>query len=114
MSTPEGKVKETIRRAIARLVYPGTTRPAAFPFMPVQCGFGGVGLDWFLCINRLFVAIEAKAKGKKPTDRQETTMSRIREAGGLTFVIDDMASLAEVMAQICNTCHVEYGPPEKL
>ncbi len=32
-------------------------------------------------------------------------------AGGMTFVIDGTASLAEAIAIICHKCHVEYGPP---
>ncbi len=65
--TPEGKVKEQIKRALARLVYPGTTRSAVYRDMPVPCGFGGVSLDFVCCINGHYVAIEAKAAKKKPT-----------------------------------------------
>lgn len=110
MSTPEGKVKDMTKRALARLVYPGTTRSAVYSFMPVQCGFGGVGLDFFECINGFFVTIETKAKGKRPTPRQEGTMAEINRARGLVFVVDGTQSLAEAMAVICNKCHVEYGP----
>lgn len=110
MSTPEGKVKDMVKRALARLVYPGTTRSAVFSFMPVQCGFGGVGLDFFECINGKFIAIETKAKGKKPTPRQKTTIADIFMATGLAFVVDGEESLAFAISTICDQCHVEYGP----
>lgn len=109
--TPEAKVKLKVNGALARLVYPGTTRSAVYKFMPVQNGMGAPGLDYYLCINGKFVAIETKAKGKKPTPRQLGTMTDISLAGGPTFVVSDTESLAETIAIICNQCRVEYGPP---
>jgi hypothetical protein len=38
-------------------------------------------------------AIEAKAKGEKPTSKQELTIKKIRQSDTPVFVIDGVASL---------------------
>lgn len=80
MSTPEGRVKDKVRRAFASL-------PKAYRFMPVQNGMGVPGLDFYCCVNSMFVAIETKVEGKKLTERQKDTASQIAAAGGAVFVI---------------------------
>jgi hypothetical protein len=108
MPTPEGKVKTQINKALKALH--GSKGPDCcyyvYRFMPVQNGMGIPGLDYFLCINGHFVAIEAKAKGKKPTPRQLQTMEEIRAAEGITFVVDDKASLDEAISRIMRLCRV--------
>lgn len=74
--------------------------PLAYKFMPVQNGMGAPALDFFWCICGLFVAIETKTKGKKPTGRQEDTLGQISTAHGLTFVVDDGISLMEAVDAI--------------
>lgn len=86
MTTPEGLVKAKLNRALAHIV-------RLYRFMPVQNGMGAPGLDYFLCVNGKFVAIETKAKGKTLTDRQNITKQRIIDAGGLVYVVDDDASI---------------------
>lgn len=84
-STPEGKVKSKIKRALDHL------REKGFPIyyhMPVQNGMGKPTLDFICCINGHYVGIEAKAPGKKPTERQEATMAEIRAAEGTTITFD--------------------------
>lgn len=89
--TPEGKVKAMVKRALGR--------PLTFHylFMPVQRGMGAPGLDWFCCINGLFVAIETKVPGAHMTGRQKFTAKQIARAGGLVFVIRDAASIANML-----------------
>ena len=60
MATPEGKVKGQIDRALKTL-------PRCYHFKPVQSGLGSKTLDYLLCINGRFVAIEAKALGEDYT-----------------------------------------------
>lgn len=85
--TPEGKVKLNFSKKLRLL-------KRVFKFCPVQNGMGIPGLDFFLCVNGFFVAVEAKANAaKKPTPRQELTMGAIREAGGHVFVIYDDESI---------------------
>lgn len=83
--TPEGKVKATIKKMLDR--YPH------YRFMPVQMGMGTVTLDFLVCVNGRFLAIEAKAPGKEPTDLQRQTIRNIRAAGGETFVISNELGL---------------------
>lgn len=88
--TPEGQVKRQITRML------DDYGERIYRFMPVQTGYGRPSLDFLLCVDGLFVTIEAKVKGKRPTPRQEATMEDIRRAGGTCFVVDDDAALAAV------------------
>lgn len=91
--TPEGKIKAAVSKAIARF-------HGVYTFMPVPSGYGISSLDYLLCVNGKFIAIETKAPGKKPTPRQRDTIAKIRAAGGLALVIDSVAGAADVAATI--------------
>lgn len=91
--TPEGKVKAKVHRALAKL-------PSVYKFMPVQNGMGAPALDYYCCIDGLFVAIETKVPGKDMTDRQKLTRDQIEAAGGMVFVIHDQAEIDTMLAQI--------------
>lgn len=97
MSTPEGKVKRHVNNAL---------RPIAhlWKFMPVQTGYGIPALDYLLCVNGRFIAIETKAKGKKLTTRQLQTKAELEAAGAKVFVVDDAESLTTAIEWI-----VEYA-----
>jgi len=95
--TPEGKIKAMVKRGLDKL-------PRVYRFMPVQNGMGAPGLDFFLCINGVFVAIETKAPGKKLTPRQETTMQEICAAGGFAFMIDSQERCDAVMVLLSYLC----------
>lgn len=99
MTTPEGKIKDMVKKAMA------SQFPKLYHFMPVQNGMGSPSLDFLYCIDGLFVAIETKASvpgRSKPrmTDRQRFTADQIEAAGGLAFLVYDYDSLARAMAQI--------------
>lgn len=79
--TPEGRVKEIVKRALKPLT--------GYRFAPVQNGMGAPSLDLLYCFSGLFVAIETKVPGKALTPRQQITASAIRDAGGKVFVIRD-------------------------
>jgi penicillin-binding protein-related factor A (putative recombinase) len=64
--------------------------------MPVPYGYGQSTLDYLICMRGYFLAIEAKAPGKKPTDRQKMIMEKIRSSGGVVFVIDGDEGLAQL------------------
>jgi hypothetical protein len=57
--TPEGKVKAAVNKVLARY-------KKIYRFMPVPYGYGESSLDYLICVNGRFVAIETKAPGKKP------------------------------------------------
>jgi Holliday junction resolvase len=86
--TPEGRVKEGIKRQLKAL--------GAWYFMPVSNGMGQVGIpDIICCYKGVFVAIEAKAPGKKAnlTENQKRVMDAIRTADGWAWVCDDPTDL---------------------
>ena len=92
MATPEGKVKGQIDRALKTL-------PRCYKFKPVQSGLGAKTLDYLLCVNGRFVAIEAKAPGKDYTELQREHKRQIEATGGIVFLVDGPVSLEYVMRQ---------------
>jgi Holliday junction resolvase len=91
--TPEGKVKDKVKRLLKKY--------GAYYFMPVQSGYGAPTLDILACYRGIFVAIETKAPGKKPTARQELTIKQIKEARGQVYVIDgDTSELEELLERL--------------
>lgn len=87
MATPENKVKEAVRDVLDRF--------GCYRHSPVQNGMGAPSLDFVGCFKGLYFAVETKAPGKKPTPRQEITISAMRKAGGKVFVIDGDTSELE-------------------
>ena len=94
MSTPEGKVKDMVRRKMERAF------PKCYRFMPVQSGMGATTLDFLYCVEGLFISIETKAGTKKPTPRQDYVAQQITAAGGLTFVVRDEESMEAAIREI--------------
>ena len=80
-ATPEGIVKNEVKKLL-------NAYPQLYYFMPVQAGFGASTLDFLGCHVGRFFAIETKAPGKRPTDRQKMIMDQMRRAGAKVFVID--------------------------
>jgi hypothetical protein len=92
--TPEGKVKLQVNKALA------TLGSRVYKFMPVQSGYGKKTLDYLLCVNGHFIAIETKAPGKNMTALQTQTAEDICAAGGRVFLVDGLSSLARAMGEI--------------
>lgn len=84
--TPEGKVKAGITKLLKRHA------PYVFYDMPVPGGYGKSTLDYVGWVCGRAFAIEAKAKGKLPTKRQETTIKEMMAAGAVVFVIDEVGA----------------------
>jgi hypothetical protein len=80
VATPESKVKAAVNRVLAKY--------KNYKHMPVPYGYGASTLDYLICVNGWFLAIETKARGKKPTERQEKIIKDILDAGGTVLVID--------------------------
>lgn len=88
-TTPEGKVKKTVSTLLKSIT-------GLFYTMPVPSGFGESTLDYIGCYRGKYFAVETKAPGKKPTDRQEAIIKKMRDAGGAVFVIDgDLTELKQ-------------------
>lgn len=89
--TPEGKVKDRVKKLLKEA--------GAYYHLPVLNGMGAPTLDIIGCHRGAFFAIETKAPGKKPTERQLQTMEAMSAAGGTVFVVDGSdASMAAVRA----------------
>ncbi len=89
--TPEGKVKEAVRKFLR-------ARGVWF-YQPVQNGMGQVGIPAFVCCYKgIFIAIETKAPGKMHTvtANQQRVLDQIRDHKGLALVVDSVDSLAPV------------------
>lgn len=88
--TPEAKVKNAVKKWLK-------DRGIWF-YMPVQNGYGVVGIpDFICCWNGMFFAIETKAPGKRnnTTENQKMQLANIKEANGLAIVVDDVSQLDE-------------------
>ena len=88
--TPEGKVKAAIRETLRKY------GDVVYVYMPVPGGYGRTTLDYIGIADGVGFAIEAKRKGGKPTQRQETIIAQIKAAGGRVFVIDGYAGVIEL------------------
>jgi hypothetical protein len=86
--TPEARVKDKIKKVLKAY--------GAYWHMPVQSGLGAPSLDFVGCVRGRFYAVEAKAKGKKPTPRQNITIMEMERAGGRVFVIDGDTTVLEL------------------
>lgn len=86
--TPEGKVKEKVKRLLKA--------HGCYYHMPVQNGMGAPSLDIIGCHRGRFFGIETKAGNKKPTPRQELTMQQIVAAGGVCFLVNEVEGMEEL------------------
>lgn len=74
-------------------------------FMYVPVGYGKSGIpDFLCCYDGHFIAIEAKFGNEKPTLLQERQMKVMRDAGGVTLVINEknVEDLPKLIAQACS------------
>lgn len=82
--TPEGKVKKAVKEILKQF---GSN---CHYFMPMTGGYGSSGEpDFICCIDGVFVAIETKAGGNKPTPLQEAKLHEIIAAGGIALVVNE-------------------------
>jgi penicillin-binding protein-related factor A (putative recombinase) len=79
----EKTVKAAVKKRLKEL--------GAFQFWPVQMGLGEATLDCLGCYQGKFFSVETKRPGGKLTTRQKFTIVKMREAGALVFVIDNVA-----------------------
>ena len=101
VTTPEGRVKNEVKKQLKAL--------GAYHFWAVQTGLGATTVDCLACFHGRFVGIETKAPGKKPTPRQEVVLTQIREAGGITLVIDSVA-MARLLPEIIDDLGINRAP----
>lgn len=76
--------------------------------MPVPYGYGASTLDYLICFRGRFIAIEAKAPGKKPTERQRMIIEKIRSCGGDVFLIDGEEGLEQLAHHLESIKHATH------
>lgn len=80
--TPEAKVKKRVVNVLKE--------NDAYYFFPATGGYGRSGVpDIVGCYRGVFFGIECKAGSNKPTALQEAEMRKIREANGITLVVNE-------------------------
>jgi hypothetical protein len=87
-STPEGRVKDAVKKELRKR--------DIWYFMPMQNGFGVVGIpDFICCMEGSFLAIETKAPGKRgdTTANQDRVIAEIEAHLGYAIVVDDVSQL---------------------
>jgi len=96
--TPEAKVKKKVVSVIKA--------HSAYYFFPVMNGYGRVGIpDIIVCHCGRFIAIECKAGKNKPTELQLKEIEAIRQAGGVSLVVneDNIEDVAKALESIDGT-----------
>lgn len=100
--TPEAKTKHQIKKVLQRYGCCPAGKEMeqkdsiGWYFMPSASVYGVGGIPDFIgCYCGVFFAIEAKAPGKKPTERQLARKYGILRACGVVFVIDGDTSELE-------------------
>ena len=94
MATPERKIKDKVSMTLARL--------GAYYTFPMTGGYGSSGVPDILCCYRgVFIGLECKANGNKPTRLQESHIKEINMNGGIAFVVDEhnVDSLYEILKE---------------
>ena len=82
MATPEKAVKVKVKAVLES--------EGVYYFMPPANGYGRSGVpDIVACVNGLFLAIETKANGNKPTALQIREIETIRRNSGVAVVVDE-------------------------
>ena len=81
--TPEGKVKKRVKEILDAL--------GAYHVMYVPVGYGAnKGTpDFLVCHKGRFIGIETKAGKGKTTALQDLNLQKIRDAGGVAWVITE-------------------------
>lgn len=80
--TPEGRTKKRIKEVLHEL--------GAWYCMPMGTGYGRSGVpDFLVCLDGVFIAIEAKAGKGTTTALQDRELKRIGEAGGIALVVNE-------------------------
>jgi Holliday junction resolvase len=93
--TPEAKVKSRAKEILDKL--------GAYYFMPATGGYGRSGIpDIVGCFNGVFFAVECKAGRNIPTALQEREISKIRNAGGHAWLVNEenVDQLYELMNEL--------------
>ena len=80
--TPEAKVKKAVVAVLKEV--------GAYYFYPVTGGYGASGIfDIVVCYRGVFIGIECKANGGRPTKLQSRNAGIAKSSGCVVLVIDE-------------------------
>jgi len=92
--TPEGRVKDAVKKIIAGRKKYGVP---IYAHWPVLRGMGSPDLDCNLVVKGQAVSIETKAQGEIPTERQWLTINEKVAAGVIVLITDgDPSELGQI------------------
>lgn len=101
--TPEGKVKEVVKRFLEERGCATLSKPLHDPVgyyhMYVPSGYGEPSLDFTGCYKGRFFAIETKAIGGVPSARQNLIMKAHQNALGFSIWGDDAGSICKRLGE---------------
>jgi Holliday junction resolvase len=90
--------ERAITAAITRFL---KTVPGCFAWKEHGGMYGTAGLpDVICCINGRFIAFEVKTPSGKLTKLQETTMRKIKDAGGEAFKVTALQEVKEIVKNL--------------
>ena len=93
MSTPEGKVKDAIKKMLREEF------PQVWTYWPVSNGMGAHGIpDLIMCAGGKFIAVEVKTTVGKLTPMQALQIERISLANGQAIVVYGEADVCMIRA----------------
>jgi hypothetical protein len=104
--TPEKKVKNKVVQILKQY--------EAYYFFPATYGMGRSGVPDIICCYRgCFIGIECKAGSNKPTPLQERELTAIKEAGGLSCVLNEsnLPLLINILDNVIGTNTNEFFDP---
>lgn len=106
MTTPEGRVKQMIRRVLNSYGH------GIHYEMPVPSAFGSRTVDFLVCAWGVFVAIEAKAGKNEVTLRQKEYLKSVSTAGGVALVVRDDGE--EWLRHVLDELKAFTSPPRRV
>ncbi len=105
MSGKNPRGEEQVKKKIKAVL----DKTKAYYFMPKASVYGVNGVpDFIVCLQGFFIGIEAKAAGiDKPDPAQVKQIRMIKEAGGVSFLInaDNVAELENLLLCFIETAH---------
>ena len=103
-ATPEKKVKDKVTAVLRK--------HGAYYFFPATYGMGRAGVpDIIVCFNGLFIAIECKAGKGKTTALQDRELAAIKQAGGISTVINEtnIELVEKILSEVNHAKEITQG-----
>lgn len=80
-------LERDVKRKVSALFKLAQKHAGLYLWMPVPSGFGKSSLDYIICLQGHFIAVETKAPGEWLTPRQREVSREIMMSGGKVFVV---------------------------